>query len=89
MGVAQQNTPILVHCGQFAKSNVGHVPYWEGKLTDRHVHWESIKIIKETVGIPVIYNGSIYSLQDANEAVKKTKCDGVMAARGLLANPGT
>ena len=51
------------------------------------VDLESIKILKESLNIPVFANGDIFSLQDADDVVKQTKTDGVMAARGLLENP--
>ncbi|KAI8910845.1 hypothetical protein EDD86DRAFT_127039 [Gorgonomyces haynaldii] len=51
------------------------------------VNWEAIKMVKESVQIPVFYNGDIFTLQDADLAVERTGADGVMAARGLLANP--
>ncbi|XP_062611401.1 tRNA-dihydrouridine(20a/20b) synthase [NAD(P)+]-like [Saccostrea cucullata] len=51
------------------------------------VNKEAIKLIKDSVNIPVIANGDIRSLQDAEEIQGVTKVDGVMAARGILQNP--
>ncbi|CEP10693.1 hypothetical protein [Parasitella parasitica] len=51
------------------------------------VNFEGIKLVKESVGMPVIANGSIFSLKDADEMYEKTGVDGVMSARGLLQNP--
>ncbi|CAG8634619.1 21441_t:CDS:2, partial [Cetraspora pellucida] len=48
---------------------------------------ETIKFCKESLQIPVIANGSIFSLKDANLLYENTKVDGVMAARGILKNP--
>lgn len=47
----------------------------------------SIKEIKQSVEIPIVANGDIWTLDDANDFYEKTKCDGVMSARGILANP--
>ncbi|XP_063304179.1 tRNA-dihydrouridine(20a/20b) synthase [NAD(P)+]-like [Pelobates fuscus] len=61
-----------------------------GRLTEeRHqpVHYDSIKIIKESVSIPVVANGDIKNLKEVSQIHKITGADGVMAARGLLANP--
>ncbi|XP_053321672.1 tRNA-dihydrouridine(20a/20b) synthase [NAD(P)+]-like [Spea bombifrons] len=61
-----------------------------GRLTEeRHqpVHYDSIKIIKESLSIPVVANGDIKSLKEAEDICHVTGADGVMAARGLLANP--
>ncbi|KAI9020409.1 hypothetical protein DFJ74DRAFT_707472 [Hyaloraphidium curvatum] len=51
------------------------------------VNVDAIFLIKSSVFVPVFFNGSIFSLADADEMVSQTGVDGVMAARGLLANP--
>ncbi|GAA5796908.1 hypothetical protein HPULCUR_002286 [Helicostylum pulchrum] len=51
------------------------------------VNFEAIKLVKESINVPVIANGSIFSLKDADEMYEKTGVDGVMSARGLLQNP--
>ena len=51
------------------------------------VDLESIKILKESLNIPVFANGDIFSSMDADKVVEYTKADGVMVARGLLENP--
>ena len=42
----------------------------------------------DTLSIPVNYNGSITTDDEAIEAAELTGAGGVMVARGLLANPG-
>lgn len=49
--------------------------------------WDIIKRVKETVKIPVIGNGDIFTAQDALNMFKVTGCDGVMVARGAEGNP--
>lgn len=51
-------------------------------------NFEAIKIIKETVSVPVVANGDCFSLKDAHDIAEYTGVDGVMAVRGILANPG-
>ncbi|ORZ00254.1 hypothetical protein BCR43DRAFT_484903 [Syncephalastrum racemosum] len=51
------------------------------------VNFDGIKLVKETASVPVIANGSIFSLQDADEMYERTGVNGVMSARGLLQNP--
>ncbi|KAM4590315.1 tRNA-dihydrouridine(20a/20b) synthase [NAD(P)+]-like [Fundulus diaphanus] len=61
-----------------------------GRTTEeRHqpVHYDAIKTIKESVSVPVIANGDIKYLRDVESTHQLTGVDGVMAARGLLANP--
>lgn len=49
--------------------------------------WEIIKQVKQAVSIPVIGNGDIKSIQDANEIFEKTGVDGIMIGRASLGNP--
>jgi tRNA-dihydrouridine synthase B len=46
-----------------------------------------IKEIKQTVNIPVIGNGDVFSAEDAVKLLDETGCDAVMIARGALGNP--
>jgi tRNA-dihydrouridine synthase B len=49
--------------------------------------WERIKILKESVKIPVIGNGDIRCGKDAEEIYKQTGCDAIMVGRAALGNP--
>jgi len=49
--------------------------------------WNIIKEVKETVKIPVIGNGDIFSCYDAKKMIEETNCDFVMIGRGSLGNP--
>ncbi len=51
------------------------------------IHPEYIKAVKDTVRVPVIGNGDIFSAKDAEKMVEETGCDGVAVARGALGNP--
>ncbi|ONH66949.1 hypothetical protein BON22_2963 [Cyberlindnera fabianii] len=50
-------------------------------------NFEAIKLIKESVSVPVVANGDCFSLEDCKRIAEFTGCDGVMAVRGILANP--
>lgn len=49
--------------------------------------WEMIKRVKESVSIPVVGNGDIFSAEDALRMLSETKADAVMIGRGARGNP--
>lgn len=51
------------------------------------VHVDAIKFVKSIAAVPIIANGDIFSPADMDRIVQETKVDGVMCARGALANP--
>lgn len=50
-------------------------------------NFDAIRLIKNSVNVPVISNGDAFCVEDAFRISEYTGCDGVMAARGVLANP--
>lgn len=56
--------------------------YYTGKA-----RLEYIKMVKDSVKIPVIGNGDIKSVDDAVYMFEKTGCDAIMIGRGALGNP--
>ncbi len=50
-------------------------------------NWEYIKKAKELDLLPVIGNGDITSLEDAEKALEYSKCDGIMIGRGAIKKP--
>lgn len=49
--------------------------------------WGMIAAVKRAVGIPVVANGNVKSMDDAMEALRVTGADGVMSAWALLDHP--
>ncbi len=54
---------------------------------DSEPHWEWIRIVKESVNIPVVGNGSLFNPEDICKMIKETNCDSAMIARGAIGNP--
>ena len=52
-----------------------------------HSDWNMIRLVKESLSIPVIGNGDVASGQDALKMVEETGCDMVMCARAARGNP--
>ena len=49
--------------------------------------WSIIKKVKAAVDIPVIGNGDVFTVRDAEVLLKETCCDGMMIGRGSQGNP--
>ncbi len=50
-------------------------------------NWQWIKDVKESVNIPVIGNGDIFTPNDAINMLKQTNCDHIMIGRAAIGNP--
>ncbi len=50
-------------------------------------HWQWIRKIKDSIAIPVIANGEVWSVYDYHKCREVSGCDDVMIGRGLLADP--
>lgn len=48
---------------------------------------DMLREVKQSISIPLIANGDCKSLQGADEMYNTIGCDGIMSARGILANP--
>lgn len=55
---------------------------YEGKAD-----WDIIRQVKNSVAVPVIGNGDVFSVEAAVNIVETTGCDGIMVARGVMGNP--
>ncbi|XP_029922946.1 tRNA-dihydrouridine(20a/20b) synthase [NAD(P)+]-like isoform X1 [Myripristis murdjan] len=76
-------------CQKAESAGVSWITVHGRTADERHqpVHYDAIKTIKDSISVPVIANGDIKYLRDVESVHQLTGVDGVMAARGLLANP--
>lgn len=52
-------------------------------------NWEMIRAVRQAVNVPVLANGNVRCLKDADRAIEETGTEGVLSAWALLDNPGT
>lgn len=81
---AVQNAKAVENGGGSAVSVHGRtrVQMYTGKA-----NWDIIKEVKQSVSIPVIGNGDVFTPEDAKRMLDHTGCDGVMIGRAALGNP--
>jgi tRNA-dihydrouridine synthase C len=51
-------------------------------------YWERIADIRAAVAVPVVANGEIWSVADAERCRELSGCDALMLGRGMVADPG-
>ena len=83
-----------INCVEFAKmaeesgaSAIAIHGRTRAQMYEPSANWDYIKIVKESVNIPVVGNGDIYTADDAINMINYTGCDSVMIGRGALGNP--
>jgi tRNA-dihydrouridine synthase B len=62
-------------------------PRSRAQMFEGRADWTKIAELKETVAIPIIGSGDLFTAGDVVTMLRQTGCDGVMIARGGLGNP--
>ena len=51
-------------------------------------YWDRIARIRQAVRIPVVANGEVWTVADAQRCMAESGCDALMLGRGLVSDPG-
>jgi tRNA-dihydrouridine synthase C len=51
-------------------------------------YWDRIALIRQAVHIPVVANGEVWTVDDAQRCLAESGCSALMLGRGLVADPG-
>lgn len=62
-------------------------PRSRAQMFEGKADWDRIRELKESLRVPVIGSGDLFSAGDVAAMLDRTGCDGVMIARGALGNP--
>lgn len=82
--IAVEYSQLAEECGLSAVAIHGRTrqQFYQGKA-----NWDYIKIAQESVNIPVLGSGDLFTPEDAKNMVEYTKCAGAWVARGCLGAP--
>ena len=81
---AVQNAKAVENAGGKAVTVHGRT---RAQLYSGKANWDIIREVKQSVSIPVIGNGDVFSPEDAKRMLDETGVDGVMIGRAALGNP--
>ncbi len=62
-------------------------PRSRSQMFSGQADWSQIKALKESLSIPVLGSGDLFTASDCLRMLEETACDGIMIARGALGNP--
>jgi tRNA-dihydrouridine synthase len=90
LGVEPEDGKLQDFCSMLADEGIDMLSV-HGRLKKesfaRKPRWESIAKIKERLTIPVIANGGIFSVEDAENCLRVSCADGLMLGRGAVIQP--
>lgn len=87
----KQGDDIAAEYAKMAESSGAALITIHGRVREAYysgeVDFKAIERAKKAVKIPVIANGGIFTKKDAEQIIKNSGADGVMLARGAIADP--
>jgi tRNA-dihydrouridine synthase C len=51
-------------------------------------YWAQVDVIRQAVRVPVVANGEVWTVADAQACMAQSGCDALMLGRGLVSDPG-
>ncbi|XP_072767226.1 tRNA-dihydrouridine(20a/20b) synthase [NAD(P)+]-like [Anoplolepis gracilipes] len=57
------------------------------EMRNEPIDLDNLKLLRDCVQLPLVANGDVKNLENAEFLFKESRCEGVMSARGILSNP--
>jgi len=91
MRLGYSDTSLTLDCARaLAESGAAEIAVHARTKMDGYkppAHWEWIERIRETIAVPVIANGEVWTLDDYQRIRELSGCTAVMIGRGLVVRP--
>jgi tRNA-dihydrouridine synthase C len=92
MRLGNQDDGLAVACAQaLAQGGVGEIVVHARTKAHAYrppAYWERIADIRAAVAVPLVANGEIWNVADAQRCRALSGCQSLMLGRGMVANPG-
>lgn len=90
-GVREKNIDDCIKVAKVCEANGATTIFIHGRTLSQGysggIDYESIRVVKEAVHIPVFGSGNIFDPISAKKMLDETGCDGILVARGAQGNP--
>jgi tRNA-dihydrouridine synthase C len=92
MRLGNRDRHRMIECAQALESGgVGELVVHARTKLDGYrppAHWSEVGRIRESVQLPVVANGEIWTVSDAQRCIAESGCKRLMLGRGMVADPG-
>jgi nifR3 family TIM-barrel protein len=90
LGITKNTINVIEVAKQIEKAGAAAICIHGRTQSDLYkdkANYDYIKLAKESIKIPVIANGDIKTIEDAEYVLEYTKCDAIMIGRSSIGNP--